>query len=154
MIISHAVLLRMRNVSGKSCRENQKAHFMFSNFFFFLNFAVYEIMWKNILKPDRPQMTVWRIRIACCLTKAADTPSHYVILTAFPRQQMLHERASSVHFLSCWCLGFEVGDGSFRFLKSTIFRLMGVVECWFKIQVLQLSRFWKQELFHLKMCFS
>jgi len=27
-------LLRMRNVSDKSCRENQNKHFMFNNFFF------------------------------------------------------------------------------------------------------------------------
>jgi hypothetical protein len=31
-IISRSVLLRMRNVSGKSCRENQNTHFIFSNF--------------------------------------------------------------------------------------------------------------------------
>jgi hypothetical protein len=42
----------MRNVSDKSCRENQNAHFMFSNFFS-ENPAVYEI-WKNIVLPDRP----------------------------------------------------------------------------------------------------
>ena len=28
---------------------------MFSNFFFSENRAVYEIMWKNIVEPDRPQ---------------------------------------------------------------------------------------------------
>jgi hypothetical protein len=27
------LILRMRNVSGKSCRKNQTAHFMFNNFF-------------------------------------------------------------------------------------------------------------------------
>jgi len=35
MIISRSVILRMRNVSDKSCRENQNTHFVFSNFFFF-----------------------------------------------------------------------------------------------------------------------
>ena len=34
LIISHSFLLRMRNVSDKSCRENQNTHFMFSDFFF------------------------------------------------------------------------------------------------------------------------
>jgi len=33
MIISRSVLLRMRNVSDRSCRENQNAHFMLNNFF-------------------------------------------------------------------------------------------------------------------------
>ena len=32
-IISRSVLLRMRNVSDKSCRENLNTHFVFSNFF-------------------------------------------------------------------------------------------------------------------------
>jgi hypothetical protein len=32
-IISRSVLLRIKNVSEKRCRENQKPHFVFSNFF-------------------------------------------------------------------------------------------------------------------------
>jgi hypothetical protein len=34
-----------------------------------------------------------RMRFACRITKATDTHSEYVTLTAFPRQQWLHERA-------------------------------------------------------------
>jgi len=34
MIISHSLLLRMRNILPKNCRENQNTHFMFNNFFF------------------------------------------------------------------------------------------------------------------------
>ena len=45
MIISHSVLLRMRNVSDENCRENQNKHFMFSNFS--KNRAVDDIMWKK-----------------------------------------------------------------------------------------------------------
>ena len=33
MAISRLILLRMRNVSDKSCRENQNTHFVFSNIF-------------------------------------------------------------------------------------------------------------------------
>jgi len=33
MTISLSVLLRMRNVSDKSCRENQNTHFVFYNFY-------------------------------------------------------------------------------------------------------------------------
>jgi hypothetical protein len=47
----------MRNVSDESCRENYNTRFMSQNFFP-ENGAVYEIMWKNIVEPDRPQMTV------------------------------------------------------------------------------------------------
>jgi hypothetical protein len=28
------------------------------------NRAVYEVMWTNMVGPDRPQMTIWRMRIA------------------------------------------------------------------------------------------
>ena len=31
LIISRSFLLRMKNVSGKSCRENQNTHFLFNN---------------------------------------------------------------------------------------------------------------------------
>ena len=48
LIISHSVLLRMRNVPDKSCRENQTTHFMFSNFL--KNLAVYETMSKYIVE--------------------------------------------------------------------------------------------------------
>ena len=34
-----------------------------------LQIAFYEIMWKNILEPDRPQMTTQRLRIACWIPK-------------------------------------------------------------------------------------
>jgi len=29
--------------------------------------------WKNIVQPDRPQMTIWRMRISCCLPTATNT---------------------------------------------------------------------------------
>jgi len=53
LIVSLSVL-RMRNVLDKSCRENHNTHFVFNNLFFFGNRAVYEIMWKNVVQPDRP----------------------------------------------------------------------------------------------------
>ena len=45
------------------------------------NRAVYEIMSKNMLDPGRPQMTIWRMRFACWITKATYTHSEYVIST-------------------------------------------------------------------------
>ena len=44
MIISRSILLRIRNVSDKSCRQNQNTHFVFSNFC--RNLAV----WDNVEK--------------------------------------------------------------------------------------------------------
>jgi hypothetical protein len=80
----------MRNVSDKSCRENQNT--FFSKFLFFENISVYEIMLKNNVEPDRPQMTIWRMRIACWMPKATVTHSEYVIRIAFQLQQRLNER--------------------------------------------------------------
>ena len=74
-MISRSILLRMRNVSDKSCTENQNTRFLF-NIFFFANSAVCEIMWKNIVQPDRSQMTTWRMRIACWVPKATNNQNN------------------------------------------------------------------------------
>jgi hypothetical protein len=37
--------------------EKIKTHFMFNNVSF-RNPAAYQIMWKNMVEPDRPQMTI------------------------------------------------------------------------------------------------
>jgi len=47
----------MKNVSDKSCRANQNTYFIFNNVFS-ENCVVYEIMWQNMVEPDRSQMTV------------------------------------------------------------------------------------------------
>jgi hypothetical protein len=47
---------------------------------------------ENVVERGRPQMT-WRMRIAWWVPKTKNTHSDYVILTAFPLQQWLHERA-------------------------------------------------------------
>jgi hypothetical protein len=44
------------------------------------NRAVYEMMWKNIVETDRPQMTIPHMHFACWITKATETHSEYVIL--------------------------------------------------------------------------
>jgi hypothetical protein len=62
------VLLGMRNVSGRIYRENQNTSFVSNNFFPAENLVAYEIMWKNFVAPYRPQMTTWRMRIACWIT--------------------------------------------------------------------------------------
>ena len=47
----------MKSVLDKSCGEIQNTHFMFNTFFFPENRAICEIMSKNTVKPDRPQVT-------------------------------------------------------------------------------------------------
>ena len=43
-------------------------------------------------------MTIWRLRIACCVPTATYTHSEYVTLTALPLQQWLHERSSTLRY--------------------------------------------------------
>ena len=68
-MISRWILVRTRNISEKSCRENQNTRFTFSNFFLFFvvffleNRVVYEVMWKNIVEPNKFRMTIWRMHI-------------------------------------------------------------------------------------------
>ena len=69
----------------------QKIKTHFSNNFLIESPAVYEIMWKNTVERCRPQMTIWRMRIACWIPKATNTHSQYVILTVFPPQHWLQE---------------------------------------------------------------
>jgi hypothetical protein len=99
LITSRSVLLKMRNVLHKSCKENPNTHFIFSNFFFFENRAVCEIRWKNIVVPGRPQISIRLMRIACWIPKATNTFSECVIFIAFPLQQWMYER-----------IKFDVGD--------------------------------------------
>ena len=40
-----------------SIRENQNAFYV-ANIFFSENLAIYEILWKNTVEPDRPQATM------------------------------------------------------------------------------------------------
>ena len=80
------IILRMRSVSGESCTGNQNTFYALP---FFDYRAVYENVEKNCML-DRPQKTVWRMRIACWIPKATNTYSEYVILIAFPLQEWLH----------------------------------------------------------------
>jgi hypothetical protein len=60
MLISRIVLIRISNISDKSCTENQNAilYSIASNSPPHPNRVVYEIMWKNMVEPGRPQRTM------------------------------------------------------------------------------------------------
>ena len=123
--MSRWILLRLRNVSHKTCTDNQNTHFMFSNFFplifkcwewedgeswwqigkigrtlfdrpkptvgcsangrrrrtFSPEYrAVYEIMWKNTVQPDRLHMAIWRKLIAGYLRLQTQTQTMQYLL--------------------------------------------------------------------------
>jgi hypothetical protein len=66
--------------------------------YIFLKRALYEILWKNIVDPVRPQTTIWRMRIAFWIPKAINTEAEYVIIISIPIQQRLQERNSSLRY--------------------------------------------------------
>jgi hypothetical protein len=78
MIISRSILLRMRNVSDRSCTENQNSDF----------FRKSCRLWDNVEKYGTARQAtddniIQRMRFTCWITKATDTHSEYVILIAF-----------------------------------------------------------------------
>jgi len=53
---------------------------------------------EKYLEPDKPQMTIWRVRIAWQIPKATNTYLEYVIFIAFPQQQCYVIRKLPVFF--------------------------------------------------------
>ena len=67
---------------------------------FFENLVVYEIMWKTIIERGWPQMTIWRMRVACWIHKATNTHTGLLTFIAFPLQHWAHERATMLRYTS------------------------------------------------------
>jgi hypothetical protein len=73
-------------------------------------------MWENIVQPDRPRMTIERMRITWWVTKATNTHSQYVTLIAFPVQLWLNKHASMLRYtyigsIVCSAVGQEIQAG-------------------------------------------
>jgi hypothetical protein len=60
----------MRNVADNVV-EKITTHIL-SSVTYFENRAVYEIKWENVVEPDRPQMTIWRMRLSHRTPKATN----------------------------------------------------------------------------------
>jgi len=96
-----------------------KTHILCSiTFFLFENRAVHEKMWKNVVEPDMPHVTIWRMRIACWAPKTTKTHSAYVVFIAFPLQQWLHERALMLRYTYIACLLSYPGFQLIHFSKN------------------------------------
>jgi hypothetical protein len=61
-------------------------------------------MWIYTVEPERPQMTIWPMRIACWIPKATDIHSEYAIFIALLLEKWLHERASVLRLTYFACL--------------------------------------------------
>jgi hypothetical protein len=76
-----------------------KTHFLCS-ITLFKNRVIYEIMWQNVVEPDRLQMAIRRhIRLACGITNTKDTHS-FSMATLVTRTRL--NIALNVHCLSCY----------------------------------------------------
>jgi len=87
----------------QNCRANRNIFYVQQRFFP-QNRAVRQIMWISVVEPDRPQMAIRCMRIACWIFKAKDTHSEYVIFIALLQQQFVQERAPRIRFyIICLC---------------------------------------------------
>jgi hypothetical protein len=99
MVVSRWILLRMRNISEKSCRENQN--------------SFYRAVWGNAEKNHgrarqaSDDNLTQRMRFAFWINRATNIHSEYVILIARPRQKWLGERASVLRYTYIACLVWE-----------------------------------------------
>jgi len=84
----------MTNVSKKVVMKI-KTRFTYLFVLFLESRAVCEMMWKNMVEPGRPQMTIWPMRFACWIRY-----KH----TIFPLQQWQHQRALLLRSTYIACL--------------------------------------------------
>ena len=129
MIISRSFLLRMRNVSDKSCTENQNTRFVFNNFIFLTSCRFCDNVGKCYRAGEATDDNIIRrMRIAYWIPKATNTHSQYVILIAFPLQQWLQERASILRYTYIACLTlveFQLdAQNSYLFTNNTFIKIL------------------------------
>jgi hypothetical protein len=94
MTVSRWILLRMRNVSDKSCRENEITRFALSNFFRKSCRLLDNVEKYGAARQATGDNTIRGMCFACWITEATDTHSQCVIIIAFPQQHWLRECTS------------------------------------------------------------
>jgi len=75
----HILLSSYKNEKYFSQKLQRKSKHILSSETFSENHVVYEIMRTNGVEPNRPQMTIWLVRLACWVPKATNTHSEFVI---------------------------------------------------------------------------
>ena len=94
-IISCSILVTMRNVLDNFVKKSK--HNIYAQIHFYKNRAVYEIMWENMVEPERAHMKIWLVRIACCMSKATSKLYGYIILIVYPVHEWLCEHVAKLH---------------------------------------------------------
>ena len=106
-LIFHSGLQKMRNVSDRSCRENQNTHFTLNNFFPPKKSCR---LWDNAEKYGKARQATYdniirHMSFVCWVTKVTNTPSECTIFIAFPQQQWLCRHSSTlsfyIHYMPC-----------------------------------------------------
>jgi len=96
---------------------------------------LFKRIWKSTVQTDRQATdhnTVMRIRkdaICMLATKATNTQSEYSMLIAFPRQQWLRDRASSLRYASNYCQFFGISCGLMAFTNILLCVCVCVCVC-------------------------
>ena len=92
MSIYSWIVPRMGGDSDISCRENKKSYFLYLIKFSLKSYR----LWVNVetfVEPEKTQMKIWSLPIACWVTKDTDTHSEYLILITLPLEQLLCKQA-------------------------------------------------------------
>jgi hypothetical protein len=96
MIICRWTRLRVRNVSDKVAEKIK--HILCLITFSRKSCSLWHVKKYGRARQAIDDNMIPRMRFACWITNATYTHWEYVILTAFPRQQWLRERASLLHY--------------------------------------------------------
>ena len=105
MTISRSILLGIKSVWDKGCRENKNTFYVQKLFFLSKivpSWGNMQIFCRALKATD--DSPIRRMRIACWITKAVSTRSECVIFIAFPLPQWLHVLASVVRYTYIGCL--------------------------------------------------
>jgi hypothetical protein len=131
-ITSRSLLLRMRNVSDKNCRENQNTHFIFENFFFSKNLTFMRYCWK--IEHRQGQASIDSMVLAQCtldnwgykhILRICNTFCLYTAMfVARKRQNVMLNVHCCLVILSTTCFGLS------RNLKLQILNLINHVISW------------------------
>jgi len=101
IIIPHSFLLRMRNISDKTCRENQ------NTFYIQLLFRNSCHLWDKeekyiAFRQATDDNVIWRMCFTCWMTMVTDTLIIYHTY-CFSTSTMLSESASMLHYTNMAC---------------------------------------------------
>jgi len=108
LIISHSILLIIRNISDIICRENRNIHFIFNNsLFFWKSCRLWDIVEKYSTTGEATDDNM--VYGHCLLDKIRlQTQAKYAIFIAFPLQQWCHVRGSMLRYTYTASLGRDI----------------------------------------------